>query len=105
LVVGHQVLAINGQVCPPRVTDAVELLKGADEITIVTLDPEDEKYTPEPKPEEPQADSTAEAEAEEKKDEDPDVASETQAEQEEEDLTPEANKPLLDVLLDINNIF
>jgi hypothetical protein len=93
LVVGHQVLAINGQVCPPRVTEAVELLKGADEIILVTMDPEDEKYTPPPKPDE--ASTISYADTEEKKEETPDVVPEKETEPE-EDLTPEANKPLLD---------
>jgi C-terminal processing protease CtpA/Prc len=94
LVVGHQILAINGKVCPPRVTEAVELLKGADEITLVTMDPEDDNYTPTTKPDEALAVSTPEAE--EKKEESPNVAPPMETDQEEEDLTPEANKPLLD---------
>merc|ERR1712113_327546 len=53
LTVGHQVLAINGQPCPPRVNEAVELLtkKGVDKITLVTIDPEDEIVVPKAKEE------------------------------------------------------
>ena len=67
LKVGHQILAINGEKCPEVVTEAVAILtkKGLDEITLVTIDPEDEIVVPkagvtEPEPEEA---------AEEKKDE------------------------------------
>ncbi|KAG7347857.1 PDZ domain containing protein [Nitzschia inconspicua] len=91
LVVGHRVLAINGKECPPKVADAVELLKGADEITLVTMDPEDDKVEPKPQVEE----ATVDADTEEKKDENPEATSEKEGEQE-EDLTPEGNKPLLD---------
>ena len=99
LVVGHQVLTINGLPCPPKVADAVELLKTRDEITLVTHNPEDEAYTPPPKEEEEEEsamEESAPAEvAEEKKEE---VLSEdgTEKAEEEEDLTPEGNKPLLD---------
>jgi C-terminal processing protease CtpA/Prc len=95
LVVGHQVLTINGKPCPPKVADAVELLKSSDVITLVTHDPEDEKYTPPPKEEEDEASAPAEV-VEEKKE---DVSAEDGTEKaaaEEEDLTPEGNKPLLD---------
>lgn len=48
LVVGHQVLAINGIPCPPKVTEAVAILtkKGVETITITTIDPEDEIVVP-----------------------------------------------------------
>jgi hypothetical protein len=88
LVIGHQILAINGKMCPPRVNEAVEMLKAADEITLVTMDPEDENYTPKPEPQQ--------AEVEEKKEESPDVAPEKETETQEEDSTLTANKPLLD---------
>jgi C-terminal processing protease CtpA/Prc len=94
LQVGHRVLAINGEICPPKVADAVELLKAAgDEITLITMDPEDDKVEPKAAPEEDSADSATEAE--EKKEENPEAASQKESEQE-EDLTPEGNKPLLD---------
>ena len=99
LVVGHQVLTINGLPCPPKVADAVELLKSRDEITLVTHNPEDEAYTPPPKEEEEEA-STAEESApaqvvEEKKEEVP-AEDGTEKADAEEDLTPEGNKNLLD---------
>jgi C-terminal processing protease CtpA/Prc len=89
IAVGHRVLAINGLPCPPKVADAVELLKTRNEITLVTLDPEDEKVTPPP---EPAADACEVVE--EKKEDFPDGASKV----DEEDLTPEGNKPLLDTV-------
>lgn len=100
LTIGHQVLAINGQPCPGKVTDAVEILtkKGVDKITLVTINPEDEIVVPKAK-EEP-----AEV-AEEKKDEEdtrPDPAeTEPKGETEEEDLTPEGNKSLIDQMFGV----
>lgn len=102
LVVGHQVLSINGKPCPPKVTDAVEMLKTSDEITLVTHDPEDEKYTPPPKEEEEEESAAASETAppamvEEKKEEVPGgEESEKPAEAAQEDLTPEGNKNILD---------
>ena len=100
LVVGHQVLTINGKPCPPKVADAVEMLKTSDEITLVTHNPEDEAYTPPPKEEtEEEEESTAAASApvmvEEKKE---DVNAEESEKPVEavEDLTPEGNKNILD---------
>ena len=64
LAVGHQILTINGEKCPEKVTDAVALLtkKGIEEISLVTIDPEDEIVVPKQKAEPEEA-------AEEKKDE------------------------------------
>ncbi|KAL3918448.1 MAG: hypothetical protein SGARI_007464, partial [Bacillariaceae sp.] len=102
LVVGHQVLSINGAPCPPKVADAVELLKKSDEITLVTHNPEDEKYTPPPKEESEEEEEASEAPSgdapemvEEKKEEVPTDASTAKGE-DEEDLTPEGNKNILD---------
>jgi len=103
LTVGHQVLAINGQPCPPRVTEAVELLtkKGVTTITLVTINPEDEVVVPKAK-EEP------EEVVEEKKNEEQtaapvDALSEDKGEApaEEEDLTPEGNKSLIDTMFGV----
>jgi C-terminal processing protease CtpA/Prc len=88
VAVGHQVLAINGKPCPPKVDDAVELLKGSNEITLVTLDPEDEKVIPKPK-EEPEE---APVDVAEEKKEDLDAEGKPQ----DEDPTAEGEKPLLD---------
>lgn len=98
LVVGHQVLTINGVPCPPKVADAVELLKSRDEITLVTHNPEDEAYTPPPKEEEEEstAEESAPAEVVEEKKEEVPAEDGTEKAEEEEDLTPEGNKPLLD---------
>ena len=104
LVVGHQVLTINGLPCPHKVSDAVELLKTRDEITLVTHNPEDEAYTPPPKEEEEEEEAPAEESApaevvEEKKEEVP--AEEGTEKAEEEDLTPEGNKNLLDTVFGV----
>ena len=98
LVVGHQVLTINGLPCPHKVSDAVELLKTRDEITLVTHNPEDEAYTPPPKEEEEEstAEESAPAEVVEEKKEEVPAEDGTEKAEEEEDLTPEGNKPLLD---------
>ena len=96
LTVGHQVLAINGEPCPSRVTEAVGMLtkKGLKTITLTTLDPEDEVVVPKAK-EEP-----AEVVEEKKDDDEPaDVASEAPVE--EEDLTPEGNKSLIDTMFGV----
>jgi predicted metalloprotease with PDZ domain len=105
LTIGHQVLAINGEPCPPRVTEAVDMLtkKGVTKITLTTVNPEDEVVVPKAK-EEP-------AEVfEEKKDDGqpavtaPDAPSEAKPEAEaaeEEDLTPEGNKSLIDTMFGV----
>jgi len=95
LAVGHQVLAINGQPCPARVTEAVDLLtkKGTEKITIVTINPEDEVVIPKPKEEPVEL-------IEEKKEEEP-VAEDTEDKPEEEDLTPEGNKSLIDTMFGV----
>lgn len=98
LTVGHQVLAINGQPCPARVNEAVELLtkKGVDKITLVTIDPEDEIVVPKAK-EEPVQEVIEEKKEDSPEDSRPDPDQEAQeAEAEEEDLTPEGNKSLID---------
>jgi hypothetical protein len=100
LKIGHRVLAINGQVCPTKVTDAVELLKAPEVITITTIDPQDEIFTPakvaekEPAEERPAPDDIAE----EKKEDGPESSTSKGVEEVEEDTTPEANKPLLDTV-------
>jgi C-terminal processing protease CtpA/Prc len=94
VVVGHQVLAINGKPCPPKVADAVELLKESDEITLVTLDPEDEKVVPKPKEEEEEQEEPAGADVVEEKKED--FAETAEVKPQEEDPTAEGEKPLLD---------
>ena len=96
LTVGHQILAINGQACPARVTDAVELLtkKGIDTITLVTIDPEDENVIPKPKEEPVEA-------VEEKKDDEEADAADAETKGEEEDLTPEGNKSLIDTMFGV----
>jgi len=101
LTVGHQVLAINGQSCPQKVTEVVDLLtkKGVDKITLVTIDPEDEIVVPKAK-EEP-----AEV-IEEKKNEEasrsPDAdQTEATGDPEEEDLTPEGNKSIIDQMFGV----
>lgn len=95
LTVGHQILAINGEPCPAKVTDAVELLtkKGLDKLTIVTIDPEDEIVVPKAK-EEP-------AEVVEEKKDDDEVPAETETKGEEEDLTPEGNKSIIDQMFGV----
>jgi len=98
LTVGHQVLAINGQPCPARVNEAVELLtkKGVDKITLVTIDPEDEIVVPKAK-EEPVQEVIEEKKEDSPEDSRPDPDQEAQeGEAEEEDLTPEGNKSLID---------
>lgn len=115
LKVGHRVLAINGRVCPPKVADAVELLKDpeSDTVTIISIDPEDEVVAAAAALE---ASSSRAAEAaamedppagersstdvvEEKKSDFPEEADEqTDGEHTEEDTSPEANKPLLDTV-------
>jgi len=95
LTVGHQILAINGETCPARVADAVELLtkKGIDTITLVTIDPEDEIVVPKPKEE------SVDAVEEKKDDEEADAAdAETKVE---EDLTSEGNKSLIDTMFGV----
>ncbi|VEU42018.1 unnamed protein product [Pseudo-nitzschia multistriata] len=96
LTVGHQVLTINGQKCPGRVTEAVEMLtkKGVSEITLVTIDPEDEIVVPKVK-EEP-----VEEVVEEKK-EDTEAAAAEEPKEAEEDLTPEGNKTILDTMFGV----
>jgi C-terminal processing protease CtpA/Prc len=91
LVVGHQILAINGSPCPPKVLDAVEMLtkKGVETVTLVTIDPEDEVVVPKAKEEPP-------AEVVEEKKEEP-----VEAVAEEEDLTPEGNKSLIDTMFGV----
>jgi len=91
LVVGHQILAINGVPCPPKVVDAVEMVskKGVDTVTLVTIDPEDEIVVPKAKEEPP-------AEVVEEKKEEP-----VEAVAEEEDLTPEGNKSLIDTMFGV----
>mmetsp|Transcript_7817 Transcript_7817/g.14492 ORF Transcript_7817/g.14492 Transcript_7817/m.14492 type:complete len:249 (-) Transcript_7817:1206-1952(-) len=107
LAVGQQVLAINGEPCPLKVADAVEMLKAPEEITIVALDPEDEKVIPKPKTEEPPEQPEMVEEKKEEFQEAPAAADgseggaaeeEEQQQKVEEDLTPEANKPLLDTV-------
>ena len=95
LTIGHQILAINGEPCPAKVTDAVELLtkKGLDKLTIVTIDPEDEIVVPKAK-EEP-------AEVVEEKKDDDEVPAETETKGEEEDLTPEGNKSIIDQMFGV----
>jgi len=103
LTVGHQVLAINGQPCPRRVTEAVDMMtkKGVEKITLVTINPEDEVVVPKTKEEPP------EEAVEEKKDDEQqapaDAPSEAkgEAEEEEEDLTPEGNKSLIDTMFGV----
>ena len=98
LTVGHQVLAINGQPCPARVNEAVELLtkKGVDKITLVTIDPEDEIVVPKAK-EEPVQEVIEEKKEDSPEDSRPDPDQEApEGEAEEEDLTPEGNKSLID---------
>jgi len=102
LTVGHQVLAINGQPCPKRVTEAVDMLtkKGVEKITLVTINPEDEVVVPKTKEEPP------EEAVEEKKDDEQkapaDAPSEVKGEaEEEEDLTPEGNKSLIDTMFGV----
>lgn len=97
LTVGHQILAINGQPCPTRVTDAVALLtkKGSDKISIVTIDPDDEVVVPKPK-EEP-----VEVVEEKSETEEPAEGAETETKGEEEDLTPEGNKSLIDTMFGV----
>jgi hypothetical protein len=106
LTIGHQVLSINGKPCPPRVTDAVEMLtkKGVDKITLVTINPEDEVVVPKAK-EEP-----SEEVVEEKKDDEQEAPAaapsedkgEAEAETaEEEDLTPEGNKSIIDTMFGV----
>jgi len=95
LTVGHQILAINGETCPARVADAVELLtkKGIDTITLVTIDPEDEIVVPKPKEE------SVDAVEEKKDDEEADAAdAETKVG---EDLTSEGNKSLIDTMFGV----
>jgi len=94
LTVGHEVLAINGQSCPQKVTEVVDLLtkKGVDKITLVTIDPEDEIVVPKAKEEPAKV-------IEEKKDEEASSPDADQAEAKgdtEEDLTPEGNKSIID---------
>lgn len=101
LTVGHQVLSINGQTCPPRVTEAVDLLtkKGVDKITLVTINPEDEAVVPKTKEEPPE-----EAFEEKKDDEQQDAAdapSEVKGVETEEDLTPDGNKSLIDTMFGV----
>lgn len=122
LTVGHQVLAINGQPCPPKVNDAVELLtRKGDTITLVTIDPEDEIVVPKVK-EEPittpptevieekkedvisEGDSRPdpeEDEEEQQQQQQQDHQSKEDEEQQEEDLTPEGNKTLLDTMFGV----
>mmetsp|Transcript_25752 Transcript_25752/g.60376 ORF Transcript_25752/g.60376 Transcript_25752/m.60376 type:complete len:245 (-) Transcript_25752:237-971(-) len=106
LTIGHQVLAINGEPCPPRVSEAVDMLtkKGVTKITLITLNPEDEVVVPKAK-EDPDEVS------EEKKDDEQAAAgtasdapsgSKPEAEAaEEEDLTPEGNKSLIDTMFGV----
>jgi len=130
LTVGHQVLAINGRPCPPRVNDAVELLtrKGTEKITLVTIDPEDEIVVPKVKPEPispvpsatnevveekkeeiPTEDSRPDPEEEEEEEqhqqqqvkEEEEDEEEQDQEQEQEDLAPEVNKTLLDTMFGV----
>lgn len=95
LTIGHQILAINGEPCPAKVTEAVELLtkKGLDKLTIVTINPEDEIVVPKAK-EEP-------AEVVEEKKDDDEVPAETETKGEEEDLTPEGNKSIIDQMFGV----
>jgi len=95
LVVGHQILAINGLPCPTRVNEAVDILtkKGTEKVTIVTINPEDEVVVPKAK-EEP-----VEVIEEKKEDEPAPEAAEDTAE--EEDLTPEGNKSLIDTMFGV----
>merc|ERR1712161_16228 len=107
LTVGHQVLVINGQTCPTKVNDAVELLtkKGIEKITLVTIDPEDEIVVPKEKEESVNADDVVE----EKKEDiseggtrpDPDQDEQGKEDEQEEDLTPEGNKTLLDTMFGV----
>jgi len=102
LTVGHQVLAINGQPCPPRVTEAVDMLtkKGVEKITLVTINPEDEVVVPKAKEEPPEEAS------EEKKEDEQEAPAAAKSEdkgeaEEEEDLTPEGNKSLIDTMFGV----
>eukprot|EP00536_Pseudo-nitzschia_multiseries_P000750 jgi/Psemu1/300296/fgenesh1_kg.9_\ len=108
LAVGHRVLTINGQKCPPKVNDAVELLtkKGVTEITLVTIDPEDEIAVPKAKEdpveevtEEKKEETDAEPTTESK--EAPAPAPAAPAVEGEEDLTPEGNKTILDTMFGV----
>lgn len=96
LVVGHQILAINGESCPTKVTEAVELLtkKGVEGISLVTIDPEDEIVVPKAKPEPVEV-------VEEKKDDEDEAAAEETDAKAEEDLTPEGNKSLIDTMFGV----
>jgi len=99
LTVGHEVLAINGQSCPQKVTEVVDLLtkKGVDKITLVTIDPEDEIVVPKAKEEPAKV-------IEEKKDEEASSPDADQAEAKgdtEEDLTPEGNKSIIDQMFGV----
>ena len=103
LTVGHQVLYINGEPCPPKVAEAVELLtkKGAEKITLVTIDPEDEIVVPKAK-EEPVTTEVVEEKKEDDAESSPDPDADTTAEgEQEEDLTPEGNKTLLDTVFGV----
>lgn len=123
LTVGHQVLAINGQPCPSRVNDAVELLtKKSDSITLVTIDPEDEIVVPKVKEEpvappsevieEKREDVISEGDNRPDPDEEDEEEQQQQQEQQEknqakdeeeqeEDLTPEGNKTILDAMFGV----
>jgi len=105
LTVGHQVLAINGEPCPAKVNDAVELLskKGVEKITLVTIDPEDEIVVPKAK-EEPVEEVVEEKKEDLVEDSKPDPDQDEQkgeAAAEEEDLTPEGNKSLIDQMFGV----
>mmetsp|Transcript_16195 Transcript_16195/g.44837 ORF Transcript_16195/g.44837 Transcript_16195/m.44837 type:complete len:238 (-) Transcript_16195:288-1001(-) len=99
LAIGHQVLLINGEKCPGTVSEAVDLLtkKGVKEITLVTIDPEDEKVVPKAK------EDPVEEVVEEKKEETDSGATPAAEPKEvtEDDLTPEGNKTILDTMFGV----
>lgn len=104
LVVGHQVLSINGKECPNRVTEAVELLtkKGVSEIVLVTINPEDEVVVPKAKEDPVEEDPPAE-EKKEDTEGTREVAKEEEPQQEEvnDDPAPEENKTILDTMFGV----
>lgn len=105
LTVGHQVLAINGQPCPPRVNEAVELLtkKGVDKITLVTIDPEDEIVVPKAK-EEPAHEVLEEKKEDCSEEAPPDPEQDEKGEEEkgeEEEEEEEKDKSLLDTMFGV----
>jgi len=93
LTTGHQILAINGEKCPAKVTEAVELLtkKGIDTITLVTIDPEDENVVPKSKEEPVEV-------VEEKKDDEEEVVL---VEEAAEEAAPEGKRSIIDTMFGV----